>query len=194
MKKTEIAAVLSVSRTTVYRSLAIENYIAYASNGGRPRSTTLRDDRIIHRTIRESFLCSTSRIAERTNLHNVTKSIVSRRINELNLAPLTLPKTSAISRSIPARHAHAIRESRTAMATWDYTWFADETMLKDGLFGNRTIAYLPAGTARHLRPRIELQQHPEQVMIWAVIKAPNLLVWSFVNGGYNAAECMRILA
>lgn len=172
----EIARKLGISRTAVNQAIqknTATGTFVDAARSGRPKVTTMRDDRTLKRLVQINPTVSLPQLANslaRGGTHAST-STISRRLKALGLKsykPAVKPKltpTMAKKRlNFCKAHAHLIPDD------WDKVMWSDETTIEQ--FGSRIKHIRRPPNERYNRQYIvQSVKHPIKQMIWACMSS-----------------------
>lgn len=154
-KKTieEISKQVKRSKSVVSRVLTLYNATGRLTNSkkpGRPRKTTVREDRVMQRlALKDRFLTASQISKDIADVTDVSRQTVSRRLHEIGLYARSPVKKPLISKkNQAARLAFANKHVIWSEKEWQKVFFSDES--KFNVFGSDGKHYVRRRTGESL--------------------------------------------
>lgn len=172
----DIAALLGVSKTSVQQALAkfdSSGSFKDARRSGRPRKTTIQDDRIVRRLVKAFPKISAHAIcSELKNAGvNVHRSTVSRRLKGMNLSAYKPAKKPRLTEEMKRRRlAFANRYKHWTVSDWRKVMWSDEcSFLQFGQYASHVRR--PRGQRYVEKYTIATVKHPPTIMVWGCMSS-----------------------
>jgi len=196
----EVARILDVSQTAV-RNVAgkIRNNAPLKSKkpgrSGRPRCTTVRDDRIIIRELGNDRFISCQTLCNKMAELGIgtSKRTLRRRMKEAGFKGLKPTKKPRLTLRMKKARLEWAKQFRTWRADdWARVCFTDESHME--ILGVRAShVYRRPGEAFDEKCTIPTVKHPTKVMVWGLIASKGMGPLHFVDGMMDRYKYSEVL-
>ena len=166
---------LHISKTAVQQAIhkhTITGLFDDAPRSGRPRKTSVRDDRVLKMIVQKNPRASLPKLSceLRTAGINVSTNRISRRLsNELGLKSYRPAKKPRLSPAMAAKRLHFARQyAHYSTDDWSKIMWTDESTFEQ--FGTRAKHIRrPVGQRYKMQYTVQTMKHPIKQMIWGAI-------------------------
>ncbi|GFW80592.1 transposable element Tcb1 transposase [Trichonephila clavipes] len=196
----QIAAKVPCGLSTVVRTLkrfSETNFIADRGRSGRPRKTSLREDRLLHRISLSNRKLNSPKILKQWTLAsnvNVCPRTVRGRLLEIGLRSCKArPKPLLTEFQRKRRLTWAREHSLWTIKDWEKVIFSDESQFC--ISGNQSSAYVRRRTHEEFSPQClkPTIKFPTKVMVWGCMSSHGVGRLHIVNGTVKAVGYIEIL-
>ena len=199
---------MSLTATIVRRSKSVvgrvikryyeENSLAEKKKTGRPRKTTIREDReIVRMSMKDRFetAASISREFSKTSGKSISRDSVSRRLKDRGLyAMVPLSKPLVSKKNQKTRLAFAAKHVVWSEEQWNQVWFSDES--KFNVFGSDGRVHVRRKTGERFSPncvKTTVKFGGGSVMVWGMISSSGVGPLIRLHGKVNAEVYKQLL-
>ncbi|GFW69369.1 transposable element Tcb1 transposase [Trichonephila clavipes] len=196
----QIAAKVPCGLSTAVRTLkrfSETNFIADRGRSGRPRKTSLREDRLLHRISLSNRKLNSSQILKQWTLTSnvsVCPRTVRGRLLEIGLRGCkACPKPLLTEFQRKRRLTWAREHSLWTIKDWEKVIFSDESQFC--ISGNQSSAYVRRRTHEEFSPQClkPTVKYPTKVMVWGCMSSHGVGRLQIVGGTVKAMEYIEIL-
>ncbi|GFV52689.1 transposable element Tcb1 transposase [Trichonephila clavipes] len=196
----QIAAEVPCGLSTVVRTLkrfSETNFIVDRGQSGRPRKTTLREDRLLHRISLSNRKLNYSQIWKQWTLTSnvsVCPRTVRGRLLEIGLRGCKAhPKLLLAEFQRKRRLTWAREHSLWTIKDWEKVIFSDEGQFC--ISGNQSSAYVRRRTPEEFSPQClkPTVKYPTKVMVWGCMSSHGVGRLHIVSGTVKAMNYIEIL-
>lgn len=198
MKQTEIRKKYKLEKSKVsrlFKKFKTSSTLMVNHKGGRPRSTSSREDSLITRAVRKDPFKSSVRVKEELNLSVSDRTVRSRMMEAglLSRRPAKKPLISTKNRM--KRLCFAKEHVHWTVANWKNVLFSDES--KFNIFGTDGIAHVRRPKDKRLNSRYCLKTVKHGgggVMVWGAFSAQGTGPLHQINGIMDSLMYRDIMA
>ncbi|KAJ4441096.1 hypothetical protein ANN_10946 [Periplaneta americana] len=196
----EIAAALNVSKTCVTNTIKKfheQGEVVDKPRSGRPRVTSLREDRIIARVAKRNRKASLPGIMkefEDTTHKKVSKMTISRRLGEAGLQSYVPLKKPLLNNTHKRNRRNWCKTRKNwYMEHWGKVMFSDESRFV--LYSSRKVRVRRTPTEKFLPECLvpAVQGGGSSVMIWGCMSAAGTGILRFIDGSMDSQEYIETM-